>query len=155
MQEQIQAALASSGPLGDLELSESKDESEPDSPGNGDEEGNLNVTKQYYQDPEDGVAKDSGSKPDSPTTVTMDPTAVPSNPGNPDGSYPGAPAKDAQPTKAMPSKGKGPNSKSSSKAPASKSGANTRASAVAQGIQEHAQSILFEVASLAQAMGTE
>ena len=155
VQEQIQAVLASSGPLGDLELSESEDESEPDSPGDGDNEGDPNVTKQYCQDLEDEVAKDSGSKPDRPTTATTDPTAMLGNPGNPDGSDSGAPAKDAQPTKTMPTKGKGPNSKSSSKAPASKSGTTTRPSAAAQGVQEHAQSIFFEAATLAQATGTE
>ena len=77
------------------------------------------------------------------------------NPRNPDGSDPGAPAKDAQPTKPIPSKDKGPNSESSSKAPASKSGATTQPSAVAQGIKECSQSTLFAAATLAQATGTE
>ena len=77
------------------------------------------------------------------------------NPGNTDGSNPGTPAKDAQPTKPIPSKGKGPNSKSSSKAPASKSGTTTQPSAVAQGVQEHVQSTLFGAATLAQATDTE
>ena len=77
------------------------------------------------------------------------------NPGNPDDSIPGAPAKDAQPTKPIPSKGKGPNSESSSKASASKSGATTQPSAAAQGVQERTQSTLFGAATLAQATGTE
>ena len=76
---------------------------------------------------------------------------MPGNPGNPDGSNPGALAKDAQPTKPIPSKGKGPISESSSKAPASKSGTTTQLSAAAQGVQECMQSTLFGVATLAQA----
>ena len=80
---------------------------------------------------------------------------MPGKPGNPDGSNPGALAKDAQPTKSIPSKGKGPNSESSSKAPASKSGATSQPLAVAQGVQEHMQSTLFEAATLAQATDTE
>ena len=156
VQEQIKAVLASSGPLGDLQLSESEDESESDSPGDDDDEGDPNETKQYYKGQEDEVAKDSGLKPNSSTpTVVMDPPAMPGNPGNPDGSNPGAPAKDAQPTKPIPSKGKGPNSESSSKAPASKSGTTTQPSAVAQGVQERTQSTLFGVAALVQATGTE
>ena len=47
VQEQIKAVLASSGPLGDLQLSESEDESESDSPGDDDDEGDPNKTKQY------------------------------------------------------------------------------------------------------------
>ena len=155
VQEQIKTVFSSSGPLGDLQLSESEDESESGSPGGDDNEGDPNKTKQYYKGEEDEAAKDSGLKPDSSTTAVMDPPAMPGNPGNPDGSDPGAPAKDAQPTKPIPSKGKGPNSESSSKAPASKSGATTQPSAAAQGVQEHAQSTLFTAATLAQATGTE
>ena len=155
VQEQIKAVLASSGPLGDLQLSESEDESESDSPGDDDDEGDPNETKQYYKGEEDEAAKDSGLKPNSSTTVVTDPPAVLGNPRNPDGSDPGAPAKDAQPTKPIPSKGKGPNSEISSKAPASKSGVTTQPLAVAQGVQEHAQSTLFAAATLAQATGTE
>ena len=93
-----------------------------------------------------------GLKPDSSThTAVTDPPAVLGIPGNPDGSNPGAPAKDAQPTKPIPSKGKGPISESSSKAPASKSGATTQLLAAAQGVQERAQSTLFGAATLAQA----
>ena len=154
VQEQIKTVLASSGPLGDLQLSESEDESESGSPGSNDNEGDLNETKQYYKGEEDEAAKDSGLKPDSSTAVT-DPPAMLGNPGNPDGSDLGAPAIDAQPTKPIPSKGKGPNSESSSKAPASKSGATTQPSAAAQGVQEHGQSTLFAAATLAQATGTE
>ena len=154
VQEQIKAVLASSGPLGDLQLSESEDESEFDSPGDDDDEGDPNKTKQYYKDQEDEAGKDSGLRPDSSTVVT-DPPAVPGNPRNPNSSNPGTPAKDAQPTKPIPSKGKGPNSESSSKAPASKSGATTQPSAAAEGVQEHAQSTLFGAAALVPATGTE
>ena len=155
-QEQIKTVLASSGLLGDLQLSESKDESDSDSPGDDDDEGDPNETKQYYKGQEDEAAKDSGLKPNSSTpTAVTDPPAVTGNPGNPDGSNPGTPAKDAPPTKPIPSKGKGPNSESSSKAPASKSSTTTQPSATAQGVQEHAQSTLFWVATLVQATGTE
>ena len=155
VQEQIKAVLASSGPLADLQLSESEDESESDTPGDDDEGGDPNKTKQYYQGQEDKAAKDSGLKPDSSTPAVMDPAAVLGNPGNPDGSNPGIPAKDTRPSKPIPSKGKGPNSESSSKAPASKSSATTQSSAAAQGVQECTQSTLFGVATLVQAMGTE
>ena len=97
VQEQIKAVLASSGPLGDLQLSESEDESESDSPGDDDNEGDPNETKQHYKDQEDEAGKDSGLRPDSSTVVT-DPPAMPGNPGNLNSSYPGAPATDAQPT---------------------------------------------------------
>ena len=155
VQEQIKTVLASSGPLGDLQLSESEDESKSGSPCSDDDDGDPNETKQYYKGEEDEAAKDSRLKPDGSTTVVTDPPTMPGNPGNQDGSDPGAPAKDAQPTKPIPSKGKGPNSESSSKAPAFKSGATTQPSAVAQGVQERAQSTLFTAASLAQATGTE
>ena len=155
VQEQIKTVLASSGLLGDLQLSESEDESESDSPSSDDDEGDPNETKQYYKDQEDETAKDSGLKPDSSIPAVTDPPAVLGNPGNPGGSNPGALAKDAQPTKPIPSKGKGPNSKSSSKAPASKSGATTQPLAAARGVQECVQSTLFGVATLAQAVDTE
>ena len=155
VQEQIKTVLASSGPLGDLQLLESEDESESGSPGGDDDEGDPNKTKQYYKGEEDEAAKDSGLKPNSSTTAVTDPSAVLGKPRNPDGFDPVAPAKDAQPTKPIPTKGKGPNSESSSKAPASKSNATTQPSAVAQGVQEHAQSTLFVAATLAQATGTD
>ena len=156
MQEQIQAALASTGLLGELQLSESEDESKPGPPGSNDDEGDPNETKQYFKGQEEGAVKDPGLIPDSsiPTAVT-DPPTVPGNPRDLDGSNPGAPAKDTQPTKPKPSKGKGPSSERSGKAPASKSSINTQPSAAAQGVQEHAQSILFEAATLIQATGTE
>ena len=119
VQEQIKTVLASTGLLGDLQLSESEDESESDSPSSDDDEGDPNKTKQYYKDQEGEAAKDSRLKPDSSIPVVTDPPAMLGNPGNPGGSNPGDPAKDAHPTKPIPSKDKGPNSKSSSKAPAS------------------------------------
>ena len=147
VQEQIKTVLASTGLLGDLQLSESEDES----PDDDDDEGDPNETKQYYKGQEDEAGKDSELKPDSSAPAATDPPAMPGNPGNPGCSNPGAPAKDAQPSKPIPSKGKGPNSESSSKAPASKSGATTQPSAAAQGVQEHVQSTLFGAAALAQA----
>ena len=155
VQEQFKMVLASTGLLGDLQLSESEDDSESDSPSSDDDEGDPNKTKQYYKDQEDEAVKDSGLKPNSSIPAVTDPPAVPGNPGNLGGSNPGNPAKDAQPTKPIPSKGKGPNSKSSSKAPASKSGATTQPSAVARGVQEYMQSTLFGAATLAQATDTE
>ena len=155
VQEQIKAVLASSGPLANLQLSESEDESESDSPGDDNEGGDLNETKQYYQGQEDEAAKDSGLKPDSSTSAVMDQATMPGNPRNPDSFNPGIPAKATWPSKPKPSKGKGPNSGSSSKAPASKSGATTQPSAAAQGVQEHVQSTLFRAAALVQATGTE
>ena len=116
VQEQIKTVLASSGLVGDLQLSESEDEFELGSPDNDDDGGDPNETKQYYKGEEDEAAKDSGLKPDSSTPAVTDPPAVLGNPGNLDGSDPGTLAKDAQPTKPIPSKGKGPNSESSSKA---------------------------------------
>ena len=80
VQEQIKTVLASSGPLGDLQLSE--DESESDSPGGDDDEGDPNETKQYYQGEEDEVVKDSRLEPDSSTTAVTDPPVMPGNPGN-------------------------------------------------------------------------
>ena len=131
VQEQIKAVLAETGPLGDLQLSESEDESESDSPDDDDDGGDPNETKQYYQGLEGETAKGSGLKPDSSAPIVVtDPPAVPGNPRRPDGPNPGIPAKDTQPTKPIPSKGKGPSSGNSSKAPASKYSTTTHPSAV-------------------------
>ena len=128
VQEQIKAVLAETGPLGDLQLSES----ELDSPDVDDDGGDPNETKQYYQGQEDETAKDSGLKPDSPAPIAVtDPPPMPGNPGKPDDPNPCIPAKDTQPTKPIPSKGKGPSSGNSSKAPASKSSTTTLPTAVA------------------------
>ena len=155
VQEQIKAVLAESGPLDDLQLSESEDESESDTPDDDGDGGDLNETKQYYQGQEDEMAKDSRLKPDSSTTIVVtDPPAVPGNPGKPDDSNPGIPAEENQPTKPIPSKGKGPSSGNSSKAPASKSSTTTHPSAAARGVQERAQSTLLGAATSIQATGT-
>ena len=79
---------------------------------------------------------------------------MPGNPGKPDDSNPGIPAEENQPTKPIPSKGKGPSSGNSSKAPASKSSATTHSSAAARGVQECAQSTLLGAAASIQATGT-
>ena len=76
------------------------------------------------------------------------------NPGKPDDPNPSILIKDTQPTKPIPSKGKGPSSGNSSKAPASKSSATTHPSAAARGVQERAQSTLFRAAASIQATGT-
>ena len=154
VQEQIKAVLAESGPLDDLQLSESEDESESDTPDDDDDGGDPNETKQYYQGQEDETAKDSRLKPDSSTTIVVtDPPVVPGNPGKPDDSNPGILAKENQPTKPIPSKGKGPSRWNSSKAPASKSSATTHPLAAARGVQERAQSTLLGAAASIQAMG--
>ena len=156
VKEQIEAALAESGPLAELQLSESKDRSGSGTPDDDDDEGDPNVTKQYYQGQEEEVVEDSELKPRNSTlAAAADPPVVLGNPGNPGGSNPDT--KDIQPTKPIPSRGKGPNSVNSSKAPAPKpaDGANPQLSPVAQGVQERAQSTLFGAAALAQATGTE
>ena len=157
VQEQIKAVLVKSGPLDDLQLSESEDESESDTPDDDDDGGDQNETKQYYQGQgqEDETAKDSSLKPNSSTTIVVtDPPAVLGNSGKPDDSKPGIPAKENQPTKPIPSKGKGPSSGNSSKAPASKSSATTHPSAAARGVQERVQSTLLRAATSIQATGT-
>ena len=155
VQEQIKAVLAETGPLDDLQLSESEDESQLDSPDDDDNGGDPHKTKQYYQGQEDETAKDSGLKPNSSAPIVVtDPPAVLGNPRKPDGPNLGILAKDTQPTKPIPSKGKGPSSGNSSKAPASKSSATTHPLAVARGVQECVQSTLFGVAASIQATGT-
>ena len=144
VKKQIEAALDKTGPLGDLMLSEPKDESESESSDDDDDE--LNETKRYYEGQEEGIGE-SGSKPSSPKAVNTDPAAAPESARNPTGSRPG----NTQPTKPGATKGKGPSSEGSGKAPASK----LQLSAAALGVQEHAQSTLFGAAALAQATGTE
>ena len=69
----------------------------------------------------------------------------------PTGSRPEAPSGNTLPTKPGATKGKGPSNESSGKAPASK----LQLSAAALGVQERAQSTLFDAAALAQATSTE
>ena len=121
VQEQIKAVLAKLGPIEDLQMSESKDDSESESSDDGDDDGDPDKTKRYYQGQEDEAAEGSELKSSCSTvTAVTDPPAMLGNPENLDGSNPGTLAKDTQPTKPIPSKGKGPNSGNSSKAPVSK-----------------------------------
>ena len=149
LKKQIEAALDKTGLLGELMLSEHKSESESES-SDDDDDKDLNETKQYYEDQEEGIEK-SGSKPISPKAVNTDPAAVPESAGNPTDSKPDAPSGDTPPAKPRYTKGKGASSECSGKAPAPK----LQLSAVAQGVQERAQSTLFDAAALAQATSTE
>ena len=148
LKKQIEAALDKTGLLGELMLSEHESESE--SSDDDDDGDDLNETKQYYEDQEEGVGE-SGLKPSSPKDVNTDPAAVPESAGNPTGSKPDAPSGNTPPTKRGCAKGKGPSSEGSGKAPASK----PQLSATAQGVQERAQSTLFSAVTLAQATSTE
>ena len=150
LKKQIEAALDKTGLLGDLMLSEHEDESESESSDDDDDGNDLNKTKQYYEDQEEGVGE-SGSKPSSPKAVNTDPAAALESAGNPTGPRPDAPSGNTPPTKPGCAKGKGPSSEGSGKAPASK----PQLSAVVLGVQEHVQSTLFGAAALAQATCTE
>ena len=145
----IEAALDETLLLGDLMLSEHKDESDSESPDD-DNDDDLDETKRYYEDQEEGT-EGSRSKPSGPKAVNTGPAAVPENAGNPTGPRPDIPSGNTQPIKPGATKGKGPNDESSSKAPASK----TQFSATALGVQERVQSTLFSAATLAQATSTE
>ena len=149
LKKQIEAALDTTGLLGELMLSEHEDESESESSDDDDDE-DLNETKRYYEDQEEGIGE-SRSKPSSPKAVNTDPAAAPESAGNPTGSKPDALSGNTQLTKPGCPKGKGASSECSSKAPVSK----LQLSAVAQGVQEHVQSTLFGVATLAQATSME
>ena len=131
-------------------LSEHEDESESESSDDDDNDDDLDETKRYYEDQEEGTGE-SGMKPSSPRAVNTSPAAVPESAGNPTGSGPDAPSRNTPPTKPGDTKGKGPSNESSGKAPASK----LQLSATALGVQEHALSTLFDVATLAQATSTE
>ena len=131
-------------------LSEHKDKSESESSDDDDNDDDLDETKWYYEDQEEGTGE-PGSKPNSPKAVNTGPAAVPESAGNPTGSGPDAPSGNTPPTKPGATKGKGPSNESSGKAPASK----LQLSAAALGVQERAQSTLFNAAALAQATSTE
>ena len=150
IKKQIEATLDETGLLGDLMLSEHKDESESESSDDDDNDDNLDKTKRYYEDQEEGTGE-PGSKLSSPKAVNTGPAAVPESAGNPTGSRPDTPSGNIPPTKPGATKGKGPSNESSGKAPASK----LQLLAAALGVQEHAQSTLFGVAALAQATSTE
>ena len=152
----IEAALDETLFLGDLMLSEHKDESDSESSNDDndddkdDKDDDLDETKRYYKDQEEGT-EGLGSKPSGPEAVNTGPAAVPENAGNPTGPRPDVPSRNTQPIKPRATKGKGPNDESSGNAPATKS----QFSATALGVQEHVQSTLFSAATLAQAMSTE
>ena len=152
IKKQIEAALDDTGLLGEMMLSEHKDESESESSSDDDNDNDddLDETKRYYEDQEDGTGEPR-SKPSSPKAVNTGPAAVPESAGNPTGSGPDAPSGNIPPTKPEATKGKGPSNESSGKAPASK----LQLSTMALGVQEHAQSTLFNAAALAQATSTE
>ena len=151
IKKQIEAALDETGLLGDLMLSEHDDKSESES-SDDDNNDDLDETKQYYEDQEEQEGTgEPGSKPSSPKAVKTGPAAIPEGAGNPTGSGPDTPSGNTLPTKPRATKGKGPSNESFSKAPASK----LQLSAAALGVQECAQSTLFDAATLAQATSTE
>ena len=118
IKKQIEAALDETGLLGDLMLSEHEDESESESSDDDDNGDDLNETKRYYKDQEEGTGEPE-SKLSSPKAVNIGPAAVLESAGNPTGSRPDAPSGNTPLTKPRATKGKGPSNKSSGKAPAS------------------------------------
>ena len=130
-------------------LSEQDDESESES-SDDDGKDDLDETKQYYKDQEEGTGE-PGSKLSGPKAVDTGPAAIPESVGNPTVSGPDAPSGNTLLAKPGATKGKGPSNESSGKAPASK----LQLSAAALGVQERTQSTLFGVAALAQATSTE
>ena len=150
IKKQIEAALDETGLLGELMLSEHEDESESESSDDDDKDDDLNKTKRYCEGQEEGT-EEPGSKPSSPKAVNTSPAAVPESAGNPTGSGPDTLSGNIPPTKPGATKGKGPSNESSGKAPASK----LQLLAMALGVQERAQSTLFDAVALAQATSTE
>ena len=152
VKKQIEAALDTMDPLGELALSESEDDSESESSDDDDDDEDPNVTKQYYQDQEDEAIGESKSKPsDSKAATTTDPPAIPDNSGNPGSSKPDVSSENTLPAKPAVTKVRGPNNENSGKAPALK----LQLLAAVQGVQECVQSTLFGGAALAQALGSE
>ena len=149
IKKQIEAALDVTGLMEELMLLEQDEESESES-SHDDDKDDLDETKQYYTDQEEGTGE-LGSKPSSPKAVNTGPDAVPESVGNPTVSGPDAPSGNTLPANAGATKGKGPSDESSGKAPASK----LQLSAVALEVQERAQSTLFGEATLAQATSME
>ena len=104
------------------------------------------MTQKYPEDPDAEETEKPGL-----ATVTGTP-AIPAGSGNPGGPEPEPEVVPEQnPSKTPGTKGKGPNSENSGKAPATKSKLLTSA----EGVREHAQTMLFRGATLAQAMGSE
>ena len=149
IKKQIEATLGETILLGDLMLSEHKDESDSES-SNDDNDDDLDETRWYYEDQEEGT-EGPGSKPSGPKAVDTGPAAIPESARNPSSPRPDVPSRNTQPIKPGATKGKGPSNESSGKALASKS----QFSAVALGVQERVQSTLFGAATLAQATSTE
>ena len=149
IKKQIEAALDATGLMEELMLSEQDDESESES-SDDDGKDDLDETKQYYEDQEEGTGE-PGLKLSSPKTANTSPAAAPETVGNSTVSGPDAPSGNTLPTKPGATKGKGPSNENSGKAPASK----VQLSATALGVQECAQSTLFGAATLAQATSTE
>ena len=79
-------------------LLEPKDGSKSESSDDNDDDEDLNETKWYYEDQEEGIGQ-SGSKPSSPKAVNTDPAAVPESAGNPTDSKPDTPSGNTPPTK--------------------------------------------------------
>ena len=152
LRRQIAAAHDAVDPIDELKLSESSSDSGSESSDADDDNADPNVTRQYLQDQEAEEMEKSGTKPEgSNPAATADPPAVLDNSGNPGGPGPGVPPERDMTAEATATKGKGPNSEKSGKAPAPKLSFSTSA----EGVREHAQSILFGAATLAQAMGSE
>ena len=118
IKKQIEAALDTTGLMEELMLSEQDDESESES-SDDDGKDDLDETKQYYKDQEEG-AGEPGSKPSSPKAVDTGPAAALGGVGNPTVSGPDALSGNTLSAKPGANKGKGPSNESSGKAPASK-----------------------------------
>ena len=81
IKKQIEAALDATGLMEELMLSEHDDESKSESSDDDDNE-DLDETKRYYEDQEEG-AGEPGSKPSSPKAVNTGPAAIPESVRNP------------------------------------------------------------------------
>ena len=149
LKKQIEAALDKTDLLGELMLSEHESESE--SSDDDDHNEDLNETKQYYEDQEEGI-EESGSKPISPKTVNTDPAAVLESAGNPTDSKPDCPIRKNPAGQTRIHQGQGCQQRVFWQSSCSQTTTFGRA---AQGVQEHAQSTLFDAAALAQATSME
>ena len=114
IKKQIEAALGETILLGDLVLSEHEDES--DSESSDDDNDDLDETKWYYEDQEEGT-EGPGSKPSGPKAVNTSPAALPESTGNPTGPRLDVPSGNTQPIKTGATKVKGPSDESLAKLP--------------------------------------
>ena len=89
IKKQIEDALDTTGLIEELMLSEQDDESESES-SDDDGKDDLDETKQYYKDQEEG-AGEPGLKPSSPKAVDTGPAAVPGDASDPTVSWPRQP----------------------------------------------------------------